>query len=305
MQTNEIMEQIDNGFYKLPGTHRLNSQYRNGAGNHGHVIAAPVHPAIDHPLGQPQPELYTTNEQTPEQLIHENNLVASGRVFKPPQPSETAPCMDSEYNATKGAEVPIMHMGNLKMNSEVLNNDIPLEIPSVTPIGEIVQPQNDTSCDGNSTMQALTPFVPKSVSSQPKSTDFMPQSAPTRHEEDLMNEEKSQFSDLRAQGADEAVATDTTRAPQDDPSPKYNPSEPQIWVAAHASPPPLENSTRSFQDLMNTDKVDQSLGGCSDGMATTTQHQAMQNSEREEFPATIESLLKITTIDSPDQIALI
>ena len=46
-ETDGIAEE---GYNKLPGNIRLNTEYRNQLG-HSHVDAGPIHPAIDNQLG--------------------------------------------------------------------------------------------------------------------------------------------------------------------------------------------------------------------------------------------------------------
>ena len=48
----DIFDAIDEGYEKLPGHIRLNTEYRNDEGAHANAEAAPIHPAIDNEMGE-------------------------------------------------------------------------------------------------------------------------------------------------------------------------------------------------------------------------------------------------------------
>jgi hypothetical protein len=290
----EIIDTIDEGYDELEKMIRLGPDYRNGMGEHANAEASPIHPAIDSELGHPFGAYQ-------DGVINEKNSVGRGVVYTPPA-SEIEPCMNDKYDATKGVEVAAPTAADAKMNM-VPSDEAPPTF-TLSPAGDAANATEHTNCTRN---KAITPdlkteFVPLSGSASSTQEGYAPAPTSTRHEEDLMNSDKTEYSDLKGH-----MGVDPMSEVADDRSPNrvgeveaFKPkdtSKPYITkdFAPSLQPNPDERVFESHPDVMNAGigsgglvSGDQPVNGGNDGIASAQFSSAM-NSAKAATPDMLES----------------
>jgi hypothetical protein len=290
---------------RLPGNVRLSTEYRNDIGDHANAEAAPIHPAIDTELGE-DPSL-PAGTPVEDDIIHEDNSVGKGEVYVPPTDSDLRPCMNGNYDSSKGIEVSAPSNANWKMNLEPSDDVAPTF--TLSPAGDAPTASEETHCDRkNGTKAEKEPkFIPRGAPEPAKVDQFAPAQTPTRHEEDLMNADKTAFSNIMGHmGVDEMRdVLDEARAPNRVGEPEgFKPKEYLKPHHAKAFAPSLQPSlrvvTKSQPDMMNdgldTDGLanpDCTESGGNDGYATPVFNSAMMNSVKSNMPETLESQLNL------------
>jgi len=307
----EIFDTIDEGYALLPGNIRLPREYRKDVGDHANEEAAPIHPSLDNELGD-FPVVLSKEYQ--DDIIHENNQVAEGNVYVPPSTSESAPCMNGGYDPKKAVEVPVASVSDWKMN--LLPSDDAAPTFTRSPNGDALTAIESNNCDRrnnitsrdhkNNVVALDEKFVPRAGDSPRLLETYVPSATTSRHEEDLMNFDKTQFADIKGQmGVDAAQNVDPSRGPaRIEDSVQFKPKEPLVALTPKSvglsSKPTLKVYEPTRPDFMNEGLQTTNLAdpdctenGGNDGYSTQTFSSAMKNSVSKNMPETLEAQLNL------------
>jgi hypothetical protein len=295
---------------------RLPDEYRKDLGDYANAEVSPIHPNIDNILGE-GPVIVDAG-QSADDVINEHNMVANGSVYLPP-PSQAVPCMNSEYDASKAADIPVSQQSLWKMNLPPQ----PVKVYSTSPAGETDVVNGDKNCTRNLSnttgkVNVVSPpggtvrppskdeFVPRRGDTPSVEEAYQPAPTTTSHEEDLMNSDHTPAAELNARWVDPAVAVDWSRAPKRVGSEDlgFKPQEPPkaltpqpSWTNDNALLPSGLSTKQLMEQGLGSSRLadaDCTSNGGVDASANPQFNSAMKNSVKPVFPTTIEQQLDLS-----------